>query len=206
MQAIVCASQLDELHLLEFALKSTGLALQGRRSLEQIVESWTEQPADFLLIALEGNVSKQLGAIQALRAIAFAPIVIILDPQPEETLLQLYLAGADLVLTRPVSLRLLPHQVRPLLARSNSMPLHGLPDLVQPSVRLDPQTRTVAVRNHPPVHLTQLEFRLMYSLMIHSGQILSAEEIVSLVWGYTGDENRELVPRPGPALAFQGGT
>ena len=41
--------------------------------------------------------------------------------------------------------------------------------------------------------LTQLEFRLLYTLMTHAGQILPAQNIVEYVWGYEGEGNRELV-------------
>jgi DNA-binding response OmpR family regulator len=38
-----------------------------------------------------------------------------------------------------------------------------------------------------------LEFRLLYNLMIHRGQILTPELIVERVWGYSGQGDRELV-------------
>ena len=193
MQGILVASQPDEFQLLDYALKTAGMVFHSRLTIEQVLETWTEQPADFVLIALDGLIGKRLRFIQELRAISIAPIAVIIDQHPEETLTQIYLAGVDLILIRPVSLRLLPHQIRPLLIRSNSMALHGLPELTLPPVCLDARTRTVVVGDHPPVHLTQLEFRLMYTLMIHSGQVISAEDIVSLVWGYHGEENRELV-------------
>jgi DNA-binding response OmpR family regulator len=34
---------------------------------------------------------------------------------------------------------------------------------------------------------------MLYTLMIHPKQILSAEELVEKVWGYHGEGNRELV-------------
>lgn len=41
--------------------------------------------------------------------------------------------------------------------------------------------------------LTHLEFRLLYTLMIHRGQVLPTETIVEQVWGYTGQGDKELV-------------
>ena len=41
--------------------------------------------------------------------------------------------------------------------------------------------------------LTQLEFRLLYTLMTNVGQIIPTDQIVEHVWGYSGEGNRELV-------------
>jgi DNA-binding response OmpR family regulator len=49
------------------------------------------------------------------------------------------------------------------------------------------------VGEREPKRLTQLEFRLLYTLITHVGQIIPAEQLVEHVWGYAGDGNRELV-------------
>jgi DNA-binding response OmpR family regulator len=51
----------------------------------------------------------------------------------------------------------------------------------------------VTLAEGEPKHLTQLEFRLLYALMTHAGQIMPAENIVEHVWGYSGEGNRGLV-------------
>jgi DNA-binding response OmpR family regulator len=61
------------------------------------------------------------------------------------------------------------------------------------AVTLDPAARTVQVEAGKARRLTHLEFRLLYTLMIHPGQILPTELIVERVWGYTGHGDRDLV-------------
>jgi DNA-binding response OmpR family regulator len=68
-----------------------------------------------------------------------------------------------------------------------------LPTLSQAGVVLDPSKRTVTVGENKPVRLTQLEFRLMYTLITHPGQIMTTENLVEHVWGYSGERSRELV-------------
>ena len=58
---------------------------------------------------------------------------------------------------------------------------------------LDPGSRTVQVGGNPPRRLTHLEFRLLYTLMVHRDQVLPTETLIESVWGYTGEGNRELV-------------
>lgn len=58
---------------------------------------------------------------------------------------------------------------------------------------LDPTTRTVEVDGMETTRLTQLEFRLLYTLMTHPRQVLPTEMLVESVWGYSDTGNRELV-------------
>jgi DNA-binding response OmpR family regulator len=73
------------------------------------------------------------------------------------------------------------------------VPLFSLPTLSIAGLSLDPASRTVQATGYPPKRLTHLEFRLLYTLMIHGGQALSTEMIVEQVWGYDGRGDKELV-------------
>ena len=84
-------------------------------------------------------------------------------------------------------------QIRAILRRSAGVPFFSLPTLTQKDVMLDPTDRTVRVGEQDPKRLTQLEFRLLYTLMTHVGQIIPTDKIVEHVWGYSGEGNRELV-------------
>ena len=79
------------------------------------------------------------------------------------------------------------------MRRTAGMPFFSLPTLTQSNLVLDPSMRTVQVAKNDPIHLTQLEFRLLYTLMTHVGQIIPTGNIVEHVWGYSGEGNQELV-------------
>ena len=97
-------------------------------------------------------------------------------------------AGADDVFRVPTLADLAA-----LLRRAAGLPFFTLPTLTISDLTLDPATRTVQVGILGPKRLTQLEFRLLYALMIHRGQVLPAEILVEQVWGYTGEGERDLV-------------
>jgi DNA-binding response OmpR family regulator len=94
---------------------------------------------------------------------------------------------------RPYSPRLLLMQLRALIRRSRSLAGPLLPTLTVGELRLDPTTRSVQVQDRTARHLTQLEFRLLYTLMVHQGQILPTATIVERVWGYDGEGSSQLV-------------
>jgi DNA-binding response OmpR family regulator len=88
---------------------------------------------------------------------------------------------------------LLIAQVRALMRRAGGVRLFSLPSLSLAGLTLDPASRSVQLEGRPPRRLTHLEFRLLYTLMIHRGQVLTPETIVEQVWGFEGKGDKELV-------------
>jgi DNA-binding response OmpR family regulator len=191
MYALLIAQDADEAAVLSLVLQRTGLAVTTARYLERAMQSWTERPADLLLMALPG--SDPLAQVRRVRDQTEVPLIVVVNPVAEEDHYALLEAGADLVVPRPFSARLLIAQVRALLRRAGSVPLFSLPTLSLAGLTLDPATRTIEVVGRPPQRLTHLEFRLLYTLMVHRGQILPTETIVERVWGYSGRGDRDLV-------------
>jgi DNA-binding response OmpR family regulator len=109
------------------------------------------------------------------------------------TLCELLRKGADVILSRPVSPKVLMAHMGALIRRSAAVPTFVLPTLALDKIMLDPSTRTVLVRGEEPRRLTQLEFRLLYTLMTNRGQVIPVEVIVERVWGYSGEGNQDLV-------------
>lgn len=193
MQAVLFCPHADEANILQVVLRQAGFMVRTARSLDQAVEAWPEKPADLVLVVLDGELSPALSHLKQLRAHTAVPIVLIVDHAIEDDHVRFLEAGVDLVLNRPYGVRLLLAQIRAVLRRSAGLPFYSLPTLTQREVNLDPSNRTVQVEDREPVHLTQLEFRLLYTLMTHAGQIIPTEQIVENVWGYSGEGNRELV-------------
>jgi DNA-binding response OmpR family regulator len=193
MQVMLFTQNSDDGQILSSVLQHGGFSIHTIHDLDQAIESWFEQPSDFVLLTLSGKVERSLQSLRRLRANTPAPILVIGDPLFEEELIHLYEAGIDLFIPRPYSLRILLFQIRALLKRSNSMPYFSLPFIQETDIQLDPGTRMVTTEDNSPRHLTQLEFRLLYVLMTNAGQIIPYEQIIEQVWGYTGEGNRELV-------------
>lgn len=156
--------------VLSLVLQRGGLTVTTNGDPELALKAWPEHPADLILIAWQDD---PLSYIRRFRAVTQAPIILVIDPPSEDTHYQFLDAGADFVAPRPYSARLLIAQVRALLRRSGNVPVFSLPTLSLAGLSLDPATRTVQVSGKPTRRLTQLEFRLLYTLMIHREQILS---------------------------------
>lgn len=191
MYALLIADDSNDLAVLTLVLQRAGLAVTSGTKLSQALQQWEERPADLILLALQTD--DPLSRVRKVRAETNVPLIMITDPLSESLHYDLLDAGADLVVTRPFSATLLIGQVRALLRRSGSVPRFSLPTLSVPDFTLDPATRRVSVAGQPARRLTHLEFRLLYTLMIHRGQVLSPDMLVEHVWGYSGEGDRDLV-------------
>lgn len=189
MYALLIAQNPDEKALLSLALQRAGLAVTTASDLERAMKTWLDRPADLILLTQTGD---PLTHTRRIRAETEVPIVMIVAQLDEDVHYQLLEAGADLVILRPFSTRLLIAQVRALLRRAGNVPLSSLPTRTVAGMTLDPIARTVQFAGQPTRRLTHLEFRLLHELMLHQGQILTTEVIVDRVWGYS-EGDRELV-------------
>jgi DNA-binding response OmpR family regulator len=191
MYALLLAQDGDEKAVLSLVLQRAGLAVTSATEIDRAMQTWTERPADLVMLALRGG--DHLAGVRRIRGETTVPIIVIAGHADEDTCYQLLESGADLVVERPFSARLLIAQARALLRRAGSVSLFSLPTLSIAGLMLDPATRAVQIAGQPSKRLTHLEFRLLYTLMIHSEQVLPAETIVEQVWGYSGRGDKELV-------------
>jgi DNA-binding response OmpR family regulator len=190
MYAMLLAQNVDERAVLSLVLQRAGLAVTSSVDLDRAMKSWLDRPADLIVLALGGH---PLTHVRRTRTETPVPIVVIVNPVDEDMHHTLLEAGADLVICRPFSARLLIAQVQALMRRAGTVPLFSLPTLSQAGLTLDAANRTVEVAGWRSRRLTHLEFRLIYTLMTHRGQVLPPEVIVERVWGYGGRGDKELV-------------
>jgi DNA-binding response OmpR family regulator len=190
MYAMLLAENADERAVLSLVLQRAGLAVTMAQNLDRAMKSWLERPADLIVLALSGD---PLLLARQTRAETPVPLIVITEGLEEAPHYSVLEAGADLVIFRPFSARLLIAQVQALMRRAGTVPLFSLPTLSQSGLTLDAANRTVEIAGRRSRRLTHLEFRLLYTLMTHRGQVLPSEVIVERVWGYTGRGDKELV-------------
>lgn len=191
MKALLITDDSQEQAILTHAMQLAGLQTRVEPNLGIALEKWSDQPADLILVALD--YADPLETIHEVRQTVIVPVALIVNMVSEKMHAELVLNGADYVSVRPYSVRLLIAYLRGLMRRSGGLLRKSFPPLQHEQVRLDPSRRTVSVGQNPPQRLSQLEFRLLHSLMINRGNVLPTETIVEHVWGYTGDGDRSLV-------------
>lgn len=175
-----------------YSLRRAGLTITTKSDLNSIVDGWSESGAN-LIVVQSNTPAELLSQIKELRRAVSVPLILLLEEPQERQIASLLNVGADLVLSLPVGPTILAAYAHSLLRRVGRRLSFALPVLDLGEVALDPSTREVKVGDDPPKRLTQMEFRLLYLLMTHRGEVLPTEVIVDHIWGYTEPSSRELV-------------
>jgi DNA-binding response OmpR family regulator len=192
MQAIVIATNLDEKEIFTFLIRRAGLAVASSSDYQRVLKNWTDHPADIIILALQEDMDP-IEILDQVREVTQVPLLLITDTLSEDTACMLLENSVDVLLQRPLSPRILTAHVHALSRRSASVPSFVLPNLELENITLDTPTRTVSVHGQEPRRLTQLEFRLLFTLMTNRGQVVPTEILIDRVWGYAGEGNHDLV-------------
>ncbi len=95
-----------------------------------------------------------------------------------------FLGGADDYLTKPFDLEELKMRVAAILKRSYRSPAPIQKIIKVANLSIEPEKREVKV-NDEIIHLTALEFDLLYFLAANRDRVLSREDILRHVWSYS---------------------
>lgn len=145
-----------------------------------LVEAGTRQP-DLLIVDLGLPDMEGVDLIKEFRAWSDAPVLILSARSDEREKVEALDAGADDYLTKPFGVEELAARVRALQRRQ----LRGqdaAPTTRFGQVELDRSRRTVE-RDGVPVHLTQIEYRLLCVLVANAGKVMTHRHLMQEVWG-----------------------
>ena len=140
---------------------------------------------DVMLPGLDG-----FSVCRELRKVSLVPIIMLTARASTDDVIHGLECGADDYVTKPFDFSELVARIRSVLRRAAVRPLEtSAAPAGDPLVSLGPLTvdsigHTVR-RGREELALTVTEFRLLYELARHAGQVLSRDQLLELVWGYS---------------------
>jgi DNA-binding response OmpR family regulator len=150
---------------------------------EALTQARQEQPdliiLDLMLPRLDG-----LDVCRALRRERDVPIIMLTARDTEVDRVVGLELGADDYVVKPFSVRELMARVKNVLRRTCAQPADTAPDTIRVGSLWVDCSRHEARWDDTGLELTTLEFRLLYTLARHAGQVLSREQLLEQVWGY----------------------
>lgn len=151
-----------------------------------------ESPA---LIILDVHLpeAETLDLIRSLRAEMLTPILLLTPARSEEFVIEVYKAGADDCILKPVSPSLFQAKVLVWMRRAGSIPIDLLSPVSLGGLQLLSSEKMLMLGNGSLVRLTNLELRLLHYLMSHPRQTVSIEELYRRVWGYSSETDNTML-------------
>jgi len=136
-----------------------------------------------------GLSSERLGVLSRFQAeLPDLPVIVLSGSDDLHTKLRSFELGAVDYMSRPFS-------IEELLARAR-VHLHRHPGADAPlqagGLTLDQLSREARIGDHV-VNLTDREFRVLRLLLIHAGNVISRQRLLSAVWGYDFDPHSNVV-------------
>ncbi|MBZ0097385.1 MAG: two-component system response regulator KdpE [Sulfuricella sp.] len=163
------------------ALEAEGCRVFEAESGKQgLVEAGTRKP-DLIVLDLGLPDLDGVEFIRDLRGWSAVPILILSARSTENDKIVALDAGADDYLTKPFGVGELLARVRALLRRQGKSS-EGSPVVSFGDVQVDLSKRVV-LRSGEPIHLTQIEYRLLALLIANPGKVLTHRHLLREVWG-----------------------
>jgi DNA-binding response OmpR family regulator len=142
-----------------------------------------EQPDLIILdIVFPGHINGY-AVCRQIREFSSVPIIMLTAKVRDADKLSGFDAGADDYVTKPFNSKELVARVRALLKRVQvALPIECPSDITFGRLRIEQANRRVTVEGEE-VHLTPIEFNLLCTLAQHHDQVMTHEQLLTLVWG-----------------------
>jgi DNA-binding response OmpR family regulator len=160
-----------------------GISVVTARDGDEAMRVFLDQEPDAVLlnVALPGRSGFEV--LRQIRLVSDVPVILLTGRGEETEQIRGFQVGADDVVVKPFSARLITERFRAILRRSRPPRRGGsVPDFEVGPLRLSSDRQEVLVQGRP-IHLTSVEFTLLDHLAKNAGQVLTYATLLTRIWG-----------------------
>jgi DNA-binding response OmpR family regulator len=195
MSILIVEDDSELLDVLCFAVRRGGHDVIAAHDGAMGLELWRSKSPE--LVLLDVDLPKMSGweVCKAIRSESATPVIMLTGHREDDQIVKGLELGADDYITKPFSPKQLMARIRAVLRRSGEpadQPRKGWQAITAGDLKLDPQWRTVE-RDGESFRLTATEFKILYELVVHEGQVLTHQILTDRVWGYEGVDDAGLL-------------
>ncbi len=181
------------LRLLDANLRTEGYEVVTAQDGQQAIDIFSSQPIDLILLDIMMPRLDGFAATQRIREFSSVPIIILTAKGEEQDRVRGLDLGADDYLVKPFSATELLARVRAVLRRAQ-LPTEGdqARFFTHDNLRID-FARAEVWRGEQAVSLSATEYRLLLQFAHSLGKILTAEDLLTSVWGPEYKTDKEIL-------------
>jgi DNA-binding response OmpR family regulator len=195
MAILTVEDDADLLDILSYTLRRDGHDVIAARDGATALQLWRIRNPQLILLDVDLPKVDGWQICEQIRAESSTPIIMLTGLSSTNDVIRGLELGADDYMTKPFSPKELTSRVRAVLRRSKKSAVetrNGWQVTNAGDLRLDPQWRSVS-RGDTAIKLTPMEFKLLYELVLHEGQVLPHQILTDRVWGYEGVDDSSLL-------------
>lgn len=174
----------DDLQIIQFlqsSLKSNGYITLSAQTISAGKKLLAEYKPSLLILDLNLPDGDGLNLIQQIRINSDIPILVLSARLSEKEKVDCFDVGADDYLAKPFGINELLARIKVSLKRTAMMSLRD--DVFQvENLEID-TVNSIVTLNKQQIHLTPIEFKLIFILARRPGKVFSHRELLSEVWG-----------------------
>lgn len=169
---------------LEYSLESEGYTVVVAESQGEALAALAGERYDLLLLDVMLPDGSGYAVCRAAKAVADVPVIFLTACDEEVNVVMGLDMGADDYITKPFRVRELLSRIRSVLRRSER---GETPEVWQfGALCIHPKRAYVTVNGQEAV-LTALEYRLLLTLAVNAGQVLSRRQLLEGIWDVAGN-------------------
>jgi DNA-binding response OmpR family regulator len=180
-------------HLLKVNLESEGYEVSSARDGEEALEIMSTRQPELVILDVAMPRLDGFTTCERIRQFSDVPIIMLTARGEEQDRVRGLNVGADDYVLKPFSATELIARVRAVLRRSKTaqVGIHKR-HFQHKNLRID-FARAEVWKDDKPVYLSATEYRLLIQFAQHAGRILTAEELLTAVWGESYREDKEIL-------------
>jgi DNA-binding response OmpR family regulator len=180
------------LRLLEANLRSEENELFTAVDGEEALESFSANPVDLILLDVMLPRMDGFAVCQRIRQFSNVPIIMLTAKGEEHDRVRGLDVGADDYLVKPFSVMELLARVRAVLRRAQVSETGQDRFFAHGKLKIDFARAEVSLADQP-VYLSATEYRLLLQFTQNIGKVMSAEELLTGVWGPEYRDDKEIL-------------
>ncbi len=187
MKILLADDDADLLEVTAYALRREGFAVIAANDGAQALRRWQQDRPDIVVLDVNMPQPDGFAVCRQIRDAGATPVLLLTALNREEEIVRGFEAGADDYVTKPFSPRQLAMRLRAIWRRSANGEPEPARELCLGPLVLDAESHEVLLAAQP-IHLTPIEFRLLFILAANTGRVVSTARLVEYGWGYDGGD------------------